>query len=305
LLRIRDGNDLLFAPNFFMPRRQLPFARSTVATVHDLAFAVMPEMVASETLLELKDNLPYTLFRAERLIAVSDATAEDLTDYLGVCRRRIHTIHEGLDPRFGSDGSDDKDLADQQLPHRYLLFVSTLEPRKNVIGILRSFRLLVEWGYTGDLLLVGRWGWRTEQIGQEIEGSPVRHRIRHMDYVPRQQLPSLYRRADALLFPSWLEGFGLPLLESMACGTPVVTSGQSAMPEVCGPAAIYVDPSSPHGIASAVASLLEDPLHRRRLVAIGQERAARFSWDRAAAATAQTLRQAAGLPATGDDEYRV
>ena len=115
---------------------------------------------------------------------------------------------------------------------------------------------------------------------------------------------SLYRHADALLFPSWIEGFGLPLIEAMACGTPVITSGTSAMPEIAGPAAVYVDPASPHGIASAVAALRADTHHRERLVALGRERAAKFSWDRAAEATAAVLRQAAGLPTDGPDEFR-
>ena len=174
-----------------------------------------------------------------------------------------------------------------------------------MLALLQAFRLIVSWGYPGHLLLVGRWGWRTEAIRRELEGSPVSGRIEHLDYVERETLPTLYRRADALLFPSWLEGFGLPILEAMACGTPVVTSGRSAMPEVAGPAAVYVDPESAHGIASAVSSLLEDPDHRERLGRLGRERARRFSWDDAAAASAQVLRQAAGLEATGDDEYRV
>lgn len=301
LLRLLDGNDVLFAPNFFIPRSQLPFGRTGVATMHDVAFCVEPKMVARETLADLKDFLPGTLFRAERLIAVSEATAEDAVEYLGIDRRRIHTIHEGLDPRFAEPGPVDE----PELPERYLLFVSTLEPRKNVLNILKAFRMLVDWGYQGHLLLVGRWGWKTAEIRYELERSSARHRIVHLDYVERSQLPCIYRRADALLFPSWLEGFGLPLLEGMACGTPVVTSGRSAMPEVAGPAAVYVDPARPLGIASAVSSLLEDDQHRRRLVEQGRIRAARFSWDRAAAATAQVLRQAAGLPPTEDDEYRV
>jgi glycosyltransferase involved in cell wall biosynthesis len=153
-------------------------------------------------------------------------------------------------------------------------------------------------------VLVGRWGWRTEGILKELEGSPVRERIHQLDYVERPRLAAFYRHADALLFPSWLEGFGLPIIESMACGTPVITSGTSSMPEIAGPAAVYVDPGSPHGIASAVAALLEDHQHRSRLLELGRQRAAKFSWDRAAAATAQVLRQAAGLPPTGEDEYR-
>jgi glycosyltransferase involved in cell wall biosynthesis len=308
LLRFIDKNDVAFAPNFFVPRSQLPYGRTTVATVHDLAFKVMPESVSRETLAALTQNLPGTLYRCERLVAVSDATAKDVAEHLEVSQHRIHTIHEGLDPRFSDTAADDDaeaDDPDPDLPERYLLFVSTLEPRKNVNGVLAAFRLLVEWGYPGSLILVGRWGWRTEQIKQGLEASPVKHRIVHLNYVKRELLPRLYRRADALLFPSWLEGFGLPLLEAMACGAPVVTSGTSAMPEVAGPAAVYVDPASAHGIASAVDALLADPGHRQRLIDLGYKRVARFSWQRAAAATAQVLRQAARLPVTGDDEYRV
>ncbi len=302
LLRILDGNDVLFAPNFFMPRSQLPYGPTIVATVHDLAFKAMPETVDSATLGELSNNLRETLFRSSRLVAVSDATAGDIHEYLDIGAERVRVVHEGLDPFFTED--HEADLPDS-VPSPYLLFVSTLEPRKNVLGVLRAFDLVVEWGYRGHLVLVGRWGWRTEKIRHELETSPVRDRIVHLDYVDRGQLAGLYRRADALLFPSWMEGFGLPLLEAMACGTPLVTSGCSAMPEVAGPAAVYVDPASPHGIASAVSALVADDPLRLRLGDIGRKRAAQFSWDQAAAATAQVLRDAAGLPLTGADEYRV
>ena len=301
LLRTFDGNHALFAPNFFLHEDQEPFGGAQVATVHDLAFVAMPETVSPETLEELRLNLPRTLYRADRLIAVSDATAGELVDLLGFNPREVSTIHEGVDPGFAAG---DNTLVPDEVPERYLLFVSTLEPRKNVTGILQAFRLLVEWGYPGDLMLVGRWGWRTEGIRSELESSPVRDRVRHLDYVNRHKLTALYSHADALIFPSWIEGFGLPLLESMACGTPVVTSGTSAMPEIAGPAAVYVDPASPHGIASATAALLADPDHRERLVELGRERASRFRWDKAAQATAVVLRQAAGLHTDEDDEYR-
>jgi glycosyltransferase involved in cell wall biosynthesis len=301
LMRILDGNDVLFAPNFFLHGDQVPFGRAQVATVHDLAFVAMPDTVSPVTLEGLERHLPGTLYHADLLIAVSDATAGDLSDRLMVSPRSIRTIHEGVDPGF-ADGATNE--PPHEIPEAYLLFVSTLEPRKNVLGVLRAFRLLVEWGYQGDLVLVGRWGWRTDTIREEFESSPVRNRIRHLDYVDRPQLAALYGGADALLFPSWLEGFGLPLLESMACGTPVITSGTAAMPEIAGPAGVYVDPESPHSIASATAALLRDPQHRDRLVALGRERAQKFSWDRAAEATAQVLRQAAGLPTESADEYR-
>lgn len=300
-LRWLDGNDVAFAPNFFVPERMRPFGRVVVATVHDLAFVAMPETVAPETLADLHRHLPETLFAAERLVAVSDATAGDLVERLGVSPRRVHTIHSGL-------AVDAPEGAEPPLgvPEHYVLFVSTLEPRKNVIGVLRAFRLLVDrHGYDGALVLVGRWGWRTEALQEELASSPVRDRIVHLDYVERAQLWALYRGAELLLFPSWLEGFGFPLLEAMASGTPVVTSSCSGTAEVAGDAAQQVDPARPGAIASAAARVLGDSELRRSLEAAGQRRAAQFSWALAAAATAQVLRAAADLPTVDDDEHRV
>ena len=302
LLRFLDGNNVLFAPNFFMPRSQLPFGPTVVATVHDLAFKALPETVNQATLDELERNLAATLARSSRLIAVSEATAGDITEYLDIDREQVRVIHEGLDPDF--PGEDDPD-SPAGLPSSYVLFVSTLEPRKNVVGVLEAFAIAVDRGYSGHLVLVGRWGWRTENIRKTLETSPAKDRIIHLDYVERQQLAGLYGGADAFLFPSWLEGFGLPLLEAMACGTPVVTSNISAMPEVAGTAAMCVDPADPSAIASALMTLVEKPEHRHSLSEAGRRRAALFSWDEAAAATAQVLRQAAGLEQTGSDEYRV
>jgi glycosyltransferase involved in cell wall biosynthesis len=303
LLVALDGNEVVFAPNFMPPRKLQPFGRRLVITVHDLAFAVMPEMVAPETLDNLRSRFPGVLHRAERVIAVSEATAGDLVEYFGVDRTRIHTIHEGLDPHFADAVEGER--SELPLPADYVLFVSTIEPRKNVIGVLRAFALVAEWGYRGHLVVTGRWGWRTDAIIAEWEASPVKDRIVHLDYVARGQMAAVYSRARALLFPSWLEGFGLPILESMACGTPVVTSGRSAMPEVAGPAGVYVDPDSAHGIATGVTSLLDDSDHHERLTALGRERARRFSWDEAARATANVFRRAAGRRPDGPDEYRV
>jgi glycosyltransferase involved in cell wall biosynthesis len=298
-----DGNDVLFAPNFMPPRRHRLRGRRTVLTVHDLAFAAAPELVGPETLDDLRSRFPGSLRRANRVIAVSEATASDLVEHFEFDRRRVHTIHEGLDPHFAD--LEDPPPPDPALPDDYVLFVSTIEPRKNVVGVLRAFALLAEWGYRGALVLVGRWGWRTEAIRAELESSPVRSRVVHLDYVERQRMAAVYAGARALLFPSWIEGFGLPILESLACGTPVVTSGRSAMSEVAGPAGVYVDPESAHSIATGAASLLDDADHRARLAALGRKRARRFSWDEAARATANVLRRAAGKRPDGPDSYRV
>ncbi len=301
VLLFLDGNDVFFAPNFFVPRRHMPAVRSLVPTVHDLAFLRLPHTVQRETLDNLRRHLPGVLFAADALIAVSSATAEDLKGVGGVTSRRVHVIHEGVDPGFASRGS----APDGSLPPRYLLFVSTLEPRKDVVTLLDGFARAVASGYPGDLVLVGRWGWHTESAQAALARSPVRERIRHLNYLDRETLSGVMRRAEALVFPSLLEGFGLPVVEAMACGLPVIVSKASSLPEVAGEAALYVSPGDPVGIATAIGRLAGDPGLRERLAERGRERAARFRWDETARATAAVLRRAGGLPERFADAYCV
>ncbi len=301
LLLFLDGNDVFFAPNFFVPTRHLAAVRALVPTVHDLAFLRLPQTVQRETLDNLRRHLPGALFAADALIAVSGATARDLEEFAGVNPRRIHVIHEGVDPGFAAA----KGVPPAGLPPRYLLFVSTLEPRKNVVTLLEAFARAVAGGYPGDLVLVGRWGWRTGAAQAALARSPVRGRIRHLDYLERPALAAVVRRAEALVFPSLLEGFGLPVLEAMACGVPVIVSRVSSLPEVAGDAALYVDPASPDEIAAAIVLLSGDPGLAVRLAAAGRQRAASFRWEEAAAATAAVLRRAAGMPGRSADAYRV
>ena len=210
-------------------------------------------------------------------------------------------IHEGVDPGFAAA----EGVPPAGLPPRYVLFVSTLEPRKNVVTLLEGFARAVARGYAGELVLVGRWGWRTGAAQAALVRSPVRDRIRHLDYLERPALAAVVRRAEALVFPSLLEGFGLPVLEAMSCGVPVIVSRVSSLPEVAGDAALYVDPASPDEIAAAIVLLSGDRGLAARLAAAGRERAARFRWEEAAAATAAVLRRAAGMPGRSADAYRV
>lgn len=302
LLMFLDGNDVYFAPNFFVPRRHWPAVRRLVATVHDLGFVRLPETVQRETLANLRRHLPGTLFAADALIAVSQATADDLAGLKGVSKRRIHVIHEGVDATF-LDGAPAAPPA--SLPARYLLFVSTLEPRKNIVGVLRGFAAAAATGYPGALVLVGRWGWRAEAARAELAASPVRERIIHLDYVARGELRAVLAGAEALLFPSLLEGFGLPVVEAMACGVPAIVSRVSSLPEVAGEAGVYVDPSDPQDIARAILAVTGDEGERQRLAALGRARAARFSWRQTAEATAAVFHRVAGLAPRYADAYRV
>jgi glycosyltransferase involved in cell wall biosynthesis len=301
LLLALDGVDVYFAPNFFPPRRHGAAQRRLVITVHDLAFRRLPLTVRRVTREDLERQLLPALAAADGIIAVSQATADDLHELLGVGERRIHVIHEGVDGAFGAPGG----ALPAGLPKRFLLFVSTLEPRKNVTGLLAGFERAVGDGYPGDLVLVGRWGWRTEAARRAFADSPVRDRLHHLDTLDRPALNTVLHRAEALLFPSLLEGFGLPVLEAMACGLPVITSNRSSLPEVAGEAALYVDPDDPASIAAAIGRLAGEPALREGLAEAGRRRAARFTWDNAAAATASVLRRAAGMPQPYPDAYRV
>jgi glycosyltransferase involved in cell wall biosynthesis len=296
-----DGNDVFFAPNFFVPRRHMAAVRSLVPTVHDLTFLRLPNTVQRETLDNLRRHLPRVLFAADALIAVSAATARDLAAFGGVTPRRVHVIHEGVDPGFLSRGS----VSVGGLPPRYLLFVSTLEPRKNVVMLLDAFARAVDQGYPGELVLVGRWGWRTEAAQEALRRSPVRRRVRHLDYLDRETLSAVMHGAEALVFPSLLEGFGLPVVEAMACGVPVIVSRASSLPEVAGEAALYVDPHDASDIAVAIGRLTGDPGLRECLSARGRARAARFRWEETARATAAVLRRAGGLAERYADTYCV
>jgi glycosyltransferase involved in cell wall biosynthesis len=304
ILMFLDGNDVFFAPNFFVPRRHLPATKAVVATVHDLAFLRLPHTVQKETLENLHRHLPRALYSAAALIAVSGATARDLEELAGVSARRVHVIHEGVDPSFAEPPREDTP-APPGLPARYLVFVSTLEPRKNVLGLLHGFATAVSQGYPGDLVLVGRWGWHTEEAQEALARSPVRARIHHLDYLDRDVLKLVLARAEALLFPSLLEGFGLPVVEAMAAGTPVIASRCSSLPEVGGDAVLYAEHGEPRALAEAILRLAGEPSLRERLIAAGRERARGFRWDDAARATASVLRRAAGLPQPSPDAYRV
>jgi len=296
-----DGNDLYFAPNFFPPRRHQAAIRELVATVHDLGFLRFPEAVQEETLENLHRRLPETLARAAAIVAVSQATADDLERLLGVSQHRIHVIHEGVDPTLFQQGEDPPG----NLPERYCLFLSTLEPRKNLLGLFRGFARAVARGYPGHLVLVGRWGWNTEEAQRELAISPVRDRIVHLDYLPRPVVNAVLRRAEMLLMPSWLEGFGLPVVEAMACGVPVVVANTSSLPEVVADAGVLVNPADPEELGEAILRLATDPALRAELVEKARKRAAAFSWEKAAQATAGVFRRVVGTGDDFPDAYRV
>ena len=283
--RLLPGGTLFHATeHLLLPLRAVP----TVLTVHDLIFRHLPEHHKRLNRWYLNWALPLYCRRATRVITISHSTRRDLMAAYDVAPEKISVIHEAADPRFAPQPLDRVAAVRRSygLPERYLLFVGTIEPRKNLTRLLHAFESLHRDRLTDALVVVGRRGWLYEGFFAQLEASPVRDSVLLPGYVPDEDLPAVYAGAQALVWPSLYEGFGLPVLEAMACGTPVVCSGTSSLPEVGGEAALYVDPTSTEDVIETLRRLLSDPDLRTGLVDQGFEQASRFSWDRVAAETA-------------------
>jgi glycosyltransferase involved in cell wall biosynthesis len=244
--------------------------------------------------------MPLFCRRATHIIAVSEQSKRDVGDAYGIVPGKVTVIHEAADPRFRPQAAEAVAAvrARYGLPGRYLLFVSTIEPRKNLPRLLEAFERVHAAGLTDALVIVGKRGWLYEDFFAALERSPVREAVLLPGFVPDVDLPAVYAGAQALAFPSLYEGFGLPVLEAMACGTPVVCSNTSSLPEVAGDAALLVDPGDTDAIAEALGCLLTDPGLSQELRARGLEQAGRFSWHRAACETLDVYRRLVpGLPA--------
>lgn len=283
--------DVHFAPNYFFPRIHRAVATPSVLAVHDLTFRRHPELLHEATLENLERNLPSALLHADAVVCVSHSTRQDLLDAYPISPGRVHAVHSGL----GSPPTAGDAPRLEEIPRPYALFVSTIEPRKNVAMILEAVeRLWREERWSGHLVLAGRTGWKAAALLLRIEASPWRNRIHRLEYVDPQMLSALYRDAQMFLFPSLYEGFGFPLLEAMAHGTPAITSNVSSLPEIGGEAALYVNPEEPSQLADAIERLAGNAELRRQLGEAGRRQAAGFDWDTAAARTLEILYSAAG-----------
>jgi len=269
--------------HLLLPLRSTP----TVLTVHDLIFRHLPDFHKHLNRWYLNLALPLYCRRTDHIIAVTEYTRRDLIATYGVPPQKVTTIHEAADRRFCPQPSEVIAAVQARygLPRRYLLFVGTVEPRKNLTRLLQAFEKIHAEGLADGLALVGKRGWLYDDFFAALERSPARSAVILPGYVPDGDLPAFYAGARALVIPSMQEGFGLPVLEGMACGTPVIAANSSCLPEIGGEAAIYFDPTDVEEMAAAVRRVLRDPALREEMRAQGLTQAARFSWERAAAET--------------------
>lgn len=269
--------------HLLLPLRAIP----TVLTVHDLIFRHLPAHHKRLNRWYLNLTMPLYCRRATHIVAVSECTRRDLIAAYDLPPENITVVHEAADPRFRPQPAQTVAAVRSQytLPDRYLLFVGTIEPRKNLIRLLAAFEEIYSMGLTDGLVIVGKRGWLYDDFFAALERSSAREAVILPGYVADADLPAIYAGAQALAFPSLYEGFGLPVLEAMACGTPVTCSATSSLPEVMGNAALSFDPESVQSIIAALRRLLSDADLQASLSQRGFEQAARFSWEQVAAET--------------------
>ncbi len=281
--------DCLFLPNF--NQYSISSKKKLVITVHDLSPIVTPEFYDTRRRIwHWFINIQKVLIRADHILAVSEYTKNEIIRIYNIPEHKITVTGLGVQHNiFRPELSEDKMRQVRNiygLPGSFYLFIATLEPRKNIANLIKAFEKLD--GET-DLVIAGRQGWKYKTILQLIENSPMRQKIKYIGYIEEDHKPHLLKLAQALVWPSFYEGFGLPPLEAMAVGTPVITSQVTSLPETVGSAAIMVDPYSPTDISRAMKNIVSDNNLREKLIKRGFAQAKKFDWKITAKKTSDVL----------------
>jgi len=279
--------DIFYSPDFVLP----PTRRGTrtLLTVHDLSFLHYPEHFVPKLVQYLTQVVTRSVARADQVLADSEATHADLLALLGTEPEKVAVLYSGVDARFRPQpepGEAERIRARYSIGDRpYVLSLGTLQPRKNYCRLIQAFTRLPLADL--QLLIAGRKGWLYENILAEAEKHP--DSVRVLGFVDDKDLPALYRNAGLFALPSLYEGFGLPVLEAMACGAPVVCSDVSSLPEVAGDAALLIDPLNTEELTAAMGRALGDAGLRQEMTSKGLAQAARFTWEKAARQLLDTL----------------
>lgn len=272
---------LFHSPDFVLP----PLALTpSILTIHDLSFLKLPECFTSNLLRYLSQAVPRSIKKADFILADSGNTRKDLLELMGVPLDKIEILYAGVGENF-KPSNGEKARTRYGLPQRFILSLGTLEPRKNFPRLIRAFAMLKENLKPGNdlkLVIAGRKGWLFEVIFRAVEECGLEGEVIFPGYVEEEDLPSLYSAAELFVYPSLYEGFGLPPLEAMACGVPVVASEAPPLPEVLGDAALFFSPYNVEAMASAMEKALLDKELRRKLREKGFTQSSIFSWDKSA-----------------------
>lgn len=275
--------DLLHSPGFVAP---LKMSAKSVVTVHDMTFFSHPECHTRFKRLYFQNMIPKSIASADAVIADSENTTQEICKYLHTPKEKITTVHLGVGEHFKQINrrkAKEYLKTKYHINNRFILFVGTIEPRKNVQTLVDAFLQIKDPKL--KLVIVGNKGWNVAELFKVITESPIKEQIILPGYVTDEDLVKFYNAAEVFVYPSLYEGFGIPIIEAMACGCPVITSNVSSMPEVAGTAALLVDPNNANEIKNAVQKILKNKELRELLIKDGIKQAKKFSWKKTAQAT--------------------
>lgn len=288
--KILGGVDIFFSPHINFT--SLSSKAKEVLTVHDVSFLKYPEFFSiRKNIWHWALDFKKRLLRADKIVAVSDNTKDDLVKILNINPEKILVIHSGISDNFRKLDQEDealKRIRDKyNLPAKFILFLGTLEPRKNIAGLIRALDQASQSRELDDfeLIIAGGSGWKKKEILQTAKNIKAQDKVRFIGYVPEEDKVYLYNLASIFAYPSFYEGFGFPPLEAMASGTPVLSSANSSLLETLGEAALLVDPSNISDIAQGLKCLARDERLRNRLIDKGFVQAGKFNWQKSASQT--------------------
>jgi glycosyltransferase involved in cell wall biosynthesis len=289
---MKTGIDIFHGPASLIPFRKDHYR--VVVTIHDLVAFLFPETIPLKYGAYMRFLLRQAVKRANKIISVSYHTRQDLIKILKVPSEKIIVIHEAPSPIFRPyDGLEVRTFLKERygLHKKYIYHLGNIEPRKNLIVLLEAFtRVCRELGPDYQLVVSGQKGWLIHSLSHFLKDYPNRNQVLFTGYVPMEELPFFMNGAEIFVFPSLYEGFGLPVLEAMSCGTPVISSNRSSIPEIIGSAGMLIDPTNTKELADGIIFLLRNEEERKRLSLLGKDQAAKFSWEEVALKTLDVYR---------------
>jgi len=281
---LKKDIDVFFSPAHYGPRFcPIPL----VVTIHDLSYIYYPNEFLKKDLYRLKNWTGYTIKAAKKIIAVSNSTKNDLIKIYKVPSQKIKVIYNGFNQYKGIKVSS---LRERKLQKPYILYIGTLQPRKNLINLIRSFYKFNQIYTKFELIIAGKKGWLYQKIFEEVKNLGIEDKVFFTDYVTDHQLVYLYQNAFCLVMPSFYEGFGLPILEAMHFSCPVLASFSSSLPEVGGEACLYFNPEDINDLTEKLIKLNNDLFLREKLIEKGKKRIKLFSWKKCAQETLKILK---------------
>lgn len=289
-LYFKKNIDVLFSPAHYAPRFcPVPL----VVTIHDLSYFYYPDEFLKKDLYQLKNWTKYSVIKAKKIIAVSQTTKKDLIKFYQTPEEKIEVIYNGGPLRHSEPERSEGEESLQKnkiIKNKYILYVGTLQPRKNLITLIDAFFKFDKIHPEFKLVIAGKKGWLYEEIFNHVKKLNLEKRVKFAGYVSDKQLETLYERAFCFVLPSLYEGFGIPILQAMSHDTPVISSFTSSLPEIGADACLYFDPTSVDDLVDKLIELKENENLRDNLIKRGKERVKLFSWDKSAEETLKIIK---------------